>query len=203
MSGDPGARGQGEATLLLERVRAGDDAAAQALLPLVYDQLRAMAGSYFRGQRADHTLQPTALVHEAYVKLVQGADIDWQSEAHFCAVAARAMRQILTDHARARAALKRGGGGGGGEVVERVPLEGVTSPSGEHAIDPLVLEEALVRLEQMDERQARIVELWFFGGLTVEQVAMVLGTSTSTIERAWRRCRAWLADELSGEAAGA
>jgi RNA polymerase sigma factor (TIGR02999 family) len=196
-----GEHGPGEATLLLERVRAGDDAAAQALLPLVYDQLRAMAGSYFRGQRSDHTLQPTALVHEAYVKLVQGADIDWQSEAHFCAVAARAMRQILTDHARAKAALKRGGGDRGGGV-EGVPLEGVTSPSGDQAIDPLVLEEALMRLEQVDERQARIVELWFFGGLTVEQVAMVLGTSTSTIERAWRRCRAWLAGELSGEATG-
>lgn len=185
--------GRGEATILLERVRSGDDDAAAALLPLVYDQLRALAGSYFRGQCPDHTLQPTALVHEAYAKLVQGSETDWESQGHFCAVAARAMRQILTDHARAGRAAKRGG------EAQRVPLEQVTTPSGGRGVDPLVLEEALERLERLDERQARIVELWFFGGLTVEQVANVMQISKPTVERAWRRCRAWLADELLGE----
>ncbi len=181
-----------EATLLLARVGAGDSAAAHELLPLVYEQLRAMAGSYFRGQPADHTLQPTALVHEAYLKLVHIPDGNWENRVHFCAVAATAMRQILHDRARRRRAAKRGGD------AKRVPLDEMEAPSGGQPVDMVALDDALERLAALDARQARIVELRFFGGLTVEQVAHVLEVSTRTVEKDWRRTRAWLSRELSG-----
>ncbi|MCP4594786.1 MAG: sigma-70 family RNA polymerase sigma factor [bacterium] len=181
-----------DATVLLARVGAGDSAAAHELLPLVYEQLRAMAGSYFRGQPSDHTLQPTALVHEAYLKLVHVPDGNWEDRMHFCAVAATAMRQILHDRARRRRAAKRGGD------AKRVPLEQMETPSGGHPVDMVALDDALERLAALDERQARIVELRFFGGLTVEQVAHVLEVSSRTIEKEWRRVRAWLSRELSG-----
>lgn len=184
-----------DATMLLHRIHAGDESAVTALLPLVYDQLRAMAGGYFRGQRADHTLQPTALVHEAFLKLVRHGGEDWNSQAHFCAVAATAMRQILADHADAKRAAKRGGD------AHRVPLEDVTTPSGDRRLDIVALDESLSLLQAADERQARIIELWFFGGLSLGHIASLLGISQRTAERDWRRARAWLNKRLAGAGA--
>ena len=187
----PGEAGDGhDATLLLARIGQGDSHAAEELLPLVYDELRALAQHYFRGQRPDHTLQPTALVHEAFLKLVRSPTGEWNDRAHFCAVAATAMRQILKNHAREKSALKRGGG------AKRVPLSQVETPSGGSAIDAEALGAALDRLDALNPRQSRIVELWFFGGLTMEQIAGLLGVSTRTVERDWRQARAWLNREL-------
>lgn len=182
-----------EATILLQRVQSGDESAAEDLLPLVYEQLRATAGSYFRGQRPDHTLQPTALVHEAYVKLVQGSESEWEGQSHFCAVAAKAMRQILQDHARAKRAAKRGSDG------DRTPLTNIESPSSGETIDVIALDDALSELAETDERGARVAELRYFGGLTNQQVANVLEVSVPTVERSWRRSRAWLKTSLAGE----
>ena len=187
-------RGPHHATALLVRVNDGDSAAAHELLPLVYEQLRALAGSYFRGQPADHSLQPTALVHEAYLKLVNAPDSDWQGRVHFCAVAATAMRQILHDRARRRRAAKRGGD------AKRVPLDQVETPSGGETIDLVALDAGLERLAQLAPRQARIVELRYFGGLTIAQAADVLDVSHGTVENDWRVARAWLHRELSGGA---
>lgn len=184
-----------EATLLLQRVQQGDESAAEHLLPLVYEQLRATAGSFFRAQRADHTLQPTALVHEAYVKLVQSSDAQWEGRAHFCAVAAKAMRQILHDHARRKKAAKRSADG------HRELLTHIETPSSGSAIGLIELDEALSDLAAIDERSAHIVELRFFGGLTNEQIARVIDTSLPTVERSWRRSRAWLKTRLGDAAA--
>lgn len=193
---DPGesreASGQSEnATLLLNRVREGDSEAVEQLLPLVYAELRARAGAYFRGQPANHTLQPTALVHEAYVKLVRSPSGAWKDRSHFCAVAATAMRQILTDHARRRAAAHRA------HEQRRKETTSLMTPSGTSAFDLLSLDDAMTKLAALDERQARIVELRFFGGLNNDDVAEVLGVSTSTIEKQWRQVRAWLSREMS------
>lgn len=180
-----------DVTLLLERVAGGDSAAADALLPIVYEDLRALAGSYFRAQRADHTLQPTALVHEAFIRLAQSQAGAIKNRAHFFAVAATAMRQILKDHARAKAADKRTPGG------QRVGLEQVTTPSGQGLIDVIELDEALTRLNEVDPRMSCIVDLWFFGGLTTEEIAEVQGISSRTVKRLWRQAKAWLNSELS------
>ncbi len=180
-------------TLLLTRVARGERSAAEELLPLVYDNLRALAGSYFRHESPNHTLVPTAVVHEAYVKLVGGEQSGWQNRAHFFAVAASAMRQILADHARRKKAAKRGGG------QHRVTLSGlVTPPTAESQIDLVALDEALARLADLYPEQARITELRFLAGLQVNEVAEILGVSESTIERKWRMARAWLRRELSG-----
>lgn len=187
----PGDVPTNDATRLLARVHAGDSAAADELLPLVYAQLRALAGSYFRGQASDHTLQPTALVHEAYLKLIHVPSRGWSDRVHFCAVAATAMRQILQDRARRRRTAKRGGS------ARRVPLENMEMPSGGSPIDLVALDDALRRLGELDQRQARIVELRFFGGLTVVEIAELLDVSSRTIEKEWRRIRAWLNRELS------
>jgi RNA polymerase sigma-70 factor (ECF subfamily) len=187
---------RGEATQLLPQVRRGDPGAVEAMLPLVYEQLRAMAGGMFRMQGSDHTLQPTALVHEAYVKLINSNSKDWKNKAHFCAVAATAMRQILQDHARSKKALKRGG-----EGQNRIPLDQVTTPSGGEMVDLIALDDAMSRLREANERDARIIELWFFGGLTAEEVAEVMETSSRTIERSMRRSRAWLSSALSTDGA--
>lgn len=178
------------ATQLLARVSEGDASAANDLLPLVYAELRARAGAYFRGQPANHTLQPTALVHEAYLRMVNAPQANWQNRAHFCAVAATAMRQILINHAQRRAAAQRAKG----ERAEA--FTALLTPSENTAIDLLALDEALTKLQQLDPRQARLVELRFFGGLSVDEVAGVLDVSKSTVEKEWRRVRAWLIDEL-------
>jgi RNA polymerase sigma factor (TIGR02999 family) len=158
-------------------------------LPLVYQELRGLAGAMFRDQRANSTLQPTALVHEAFVRLIESERVDTRDRMHFRAVAASAMRQILADHARRRRALKRGGG------ATRVAWNEPASP-GEPAVDLVQLDDALERLARLDERQHRIVELRFFSGLEVDEVAAVLDVSTSTVEREWRAARAWLGGRL-------
>ncbi|MEM1186788.1 MAG: sigma-70 family RNA polymerase sigma factor [Planctomycetota bacterium] len=182
-----------DVTVLIRDAQGGNGQAVERLLEIVYAQLRATAGSYFRGQPSNHTLQPTALVHEAYLKLVGNTDKEWQGRAHFCAVAATAMRHILRDHARAKRAEKRGG------EAHRVEATLIESPSSTSIVDVLALEEALDRLSEIDKEGARVVELRYFGGLTHEQVVVELGVSLSSVERAWRRCRAWLKPRLSGD----
>ena len=180
----------GEVTLLLARSGQGDAEATAHLLEVVHEELRALAGGFARGQRAGHTLQPTALVNEAFLKLVHGGSPAWNDRAHFLAVAATAMRQILTDHARARAAQKRGG------EWEKVSLSDLEMHASAGEIDLLALDDALEKLAAFDPRKHRVVELRFFGGLTVEEVARVLGLSTTTVESEWRAARAWLAARL-------
>lgn len=178
---------------ILGEMAGGDASAAQRLLPLVYDELRALAGSYFRGQPANHTLQPTALVHEAFMRMVDRTHPGWNDRAHFFAVAATAMRQILADHARRKNADKRGGGWG------RVTLDAAVTPPGEPEIDLEKLDAALTKLESLDERRHRVVVLRFFGGLSVDEVAGVLDVSKTTAESEWRSAKAWLSRELAGE----
>jgi RNA polymerase sigma-70 factor, ECF subfamily len=182
-------------TQLLADVRAGSPSAAGALMEVLYPELRRLAASYLARQRADHTLQPTALVHEAFLKLIDQTSPAYNGRAHFFAVAARAMRQILVDHARADQAAKRGGG------WQRISLDGNLAPSGGGMVDMIALDDALKGLAELDERQAQIVELRFFGGLTVDEVADVVGVSRSTVEEDWRMARAWLSRRLSGERA--
>ncbi|MEM7199217.1 MAG: ECF-type sigma factor [Planctomycetota bacterium] len=181
-----------DATVLVKRVQDGDEAAANELLPLVYEELRARASSYFLHQPANHTLQPTALVHDVFVKLVRSPDNAWQNRAHFCAVASRAMRQVLTDHARRRAKAKHG---------NRQGVTQLETPATRSVVDVLGLDDALRQLADLNERHARLIELRFFGGLNNSEVAEVLGVSTSTIEKEWRTARAWLAHQLEGRSA--
>ena len=179
----------GEVTALLRDWSGGDQRALERLLPLVYGELRKLAASYLRGERSDHTLQPTALVHEAYLRLVDQRGVDWRNRAHFFGIAARMMRRILVDHARRRQAAKRDGAAyrisGFGDPVEP-----------ERDPELLALDGALDSLEALDPRQAKIIELRFFGGLTVEETAEVAGISTATVKREWQTARAWLAREL-------
>lgn len=180
-------------TRLLDELRPDDPASVEQLFSIVYDELRAIAGGCFREQRPDHTLQPTALVNEVFLRLVDRTRIEWKSRAHFLAVSARAMRQILIDHARGRARVKRGGN------LYRVTMaEGITPITD---VDPelIGLDEALQKLAGLHERQSRIVEMRFFGGMTVKEVAHVLGQSVTTVETDWRMARAWLRRELSDE----
>jgi len=181
----------GEITQLLLKAREGDRAAESALLPLVYHELRRQARRYMRNERPDHTLQATALVHEAYLKLIEQREITWQNRAHFFGVAAQLMRRILVDHARARLAHKRGGS------QEQISLDGAVAFSPAQSEQFLALHEALNRLAQLDQRQGRIVELKFFGGLTDEEVAEVLAISLRTVKRDWSVARAWLFRELN------
>lgn len=180
-------------TQLLARLSAGDRQAADVLLPLVYDELRLIAERCFRRQPSGHTLQPTALVHEAYLRLADTHGTDWKDRAHFFAVAALAMRQILVNHALARAAQKRGGDRRRVAIEEGVVAAG--GPPGE--LDILDLNASLEKLKAIDERKHRLVELRFFAGLSVEEVAEVMGLSKSTVEADWRSARAWLNLELS------
>jgi RNA polymerase sigma factor (TIGR02999 family) len=187
------AAARGAATRELLLWASGDRAAAQRLLPLVYQELRGLAGAMFRERRPDPTLQPTALVHEAFVRLIESERVDTRDRMHFRAVAASAMRQILADHARRRRALKRGGGAA--RVTWAEPP--ASTASGEPtAVDLVQLDDALERLAALDERQHRIVELRFFAGLEVDEVATVLEVSKSTVEREWRAARAWLGVRL-------
>jgi RNA polymerase sigma factor (TIGR02999 family) len=183
-----------EVTQLLQRLQAGDATAVDFLVPLVYAELHELAAGYLRSERPDHTLQPTALVHEAYLKLVGQREVHWQNRSHFLGVAAQAMRRILVDYARKHRAAKRGGG----PVITL--REGMLVDQAAN-LDLIALNDALTRLAELDQRQARIVELRFFGGLTLEEIAAVLGISTITIKREWRIARAWLRSQL-GESPG-
>jgi RNA polymerase sigma factor (TIGR02999 family) len=169
----------------------GDASALDKLTPIVYEELHRLASSHLRRQRADHTLQPTALVHEAYLRLVEEKNIRWQNRAHFYGMAANMMRCILIDYARARDARKRGGG------AHQLSLTVADRFAAEPDVDLLALDDALKTLEEIDPRQSRIVELRFFGGLEIDETAEVLGISPATVGREWRMARAWLYQELS------
>jgi RNA polymerase sigma factor (TIGR02999 family) len=184
-----------EVTQTFLRWRQGDPDALNALLPLVYEEMRRLAGSYLRNESIGHTLQPTALAHEAYLRLLDQRQVSWQNRAHFMGLAAQAMRRILVDHARRRSALKRGG-----DAVH-VPLgdEDVAGGLPEELGVPVEeLNDALDRLAALDARQARVVELRFFTGLSIEETAEVLAVSPATIKRDWTLARAWLHRELKG-----
>lgn len=166
-----------------------DDVAAE-LVSLLYDELHQLASYYFRRERAEHTLQPTALVHEAYLRLATQKDVVWKNRNHFLGVAAQVMRRILVDHARSREAAKRGGG------TRQVTLERAVVLAEERAPELLALDEALSRLTPFDPQQAQIVELRFFGGLTVEETAQALSISPATVKRDWSMAKAWLSREI-------
>jgi RNA polymerase sigma factor (TIGR02999 family) len=184
---------RGRITESLLRVSRGG-ASAGELVPLVYEQLHALADRWFRSQPKGATLQPTALVHEAFLRLVDPSNTGFNDRAHFCAAAAVAMRRILIDRARRRGTARRGYG------WNRVELDAGSEPASANGIeDLLALDEALVRLAGLNERHARVVEMRFFGGLTVEEVAAALGVTTRTVELDWRAARAWLKAELSSE----
>jgi RNA polymerase sigma factor (TIGR02999 family) len=178
-------------TQLLERWSQGDEEALDQLMPLVYDELHRLAGAYLRRERGEHTLQPTALVNEAYLKLVRQRNIQWQNRAQFFGVAAQLMRRILVDHARANYADKRGG-----DRVN-VSLKNIGAFGTQPTTDVLALHDVLNRLAEIDPDQSRIVELRFFGGLTIEETAEVMQVSHSTVEREWKIAKAWLKRELT------
>lgn len=179
-----------EVTLLLSALTRGDTDAGRKLIHFVYEELRRLAGSYMRRERADHTLQATALVHEAYLKLVEQQSVNWQSRAHFFGVAAQLMRRILIDHARGHLRQKRGG------EYKKVSLNEAFVFSPEQSAELLAVDAALERLAKLDERQARVVELRFFGGLSVEEAASVLDVSPKTVKRDWSIAKAWLYADL-------
>ena len=178
-------------TEILGEVKAGDKDAIDRLVPIAYAELRRLADSYLRRERPDHTLQPTALVHEAYVRLVGQDQPDYRNRAHFFGVAAQLMRQILVDHARSRNAGKRGGG------EPKIALESVADASASHPEIFLDLNDALHRLEEQDPRKARVIEMRFFGGLTAEETAEILGISVETVRRDLRLGQAFLQRELT------
>lgn len=182
---------QHDVTQLLAAATAGDKKALDALLPVVYEELRAHASYLMKRERAGHTLQPTALVHEAFMKLVQQERVQWTGRAHFFAVASGLMRRILVDHARTRLAEKRGGG------ADRISIEEGLGLSVGHDADVLAIDAALQKLAELDPRQAEIVTLRFFGGLSVEEVAVVLAMSKRAVEAEWTMIKAWLRRELS------
>jgi RNA polymerase sigma factor (TIGR02999 family) len=177
-------------TSLLLRWRGGDKAALNALMPLVYTELRRLAHQYLQRERSDHTLQSTALVHEAYVRLIGQKLPEWQNRAHFFGVAAQLMRQILVDYARQHRTAKRGGS------VCRLPLDEAESHPAATDVDVLALDYALQSLAKLDPQQSRVVELRFFGGLSIEDTSEVLGISPSTVKRDWSTARVWLYREL-------
>lgn len=177
-------------TVALRRLADGHPSATHELLPLVYDELRRLAQSNLEMKSPSHTLQATALVHEAYLKLVGRVDVAWESRAHFFAVAAKAMRQILSNHAREKRAEKRGG-----ERL-RVTLHDAVATSAKSDFDLLEFHDVLERLAQLDSLQSQLVELRFFSGMTVEEIALVMNSSPATIKREWRAARAWLNSEL-------
>jgi len=163
-------------------------------MPLVYDELRRLARHYLRQERSDHTLQSTALVHEAYLRLAGQSPPQWQNRAHFYGIAAHLMRQILVEHARSRGAAKRGGG------ATRLELDESLSLVEQNGVDVIVLDKALRELTELDAQQGRIVELRFFAGLTIEDTSEVLGISPATVKREWVTARAWLFRAMTGEA---
>lgn len=179
-----------EVTQLLKRAQNGDRESLDRLLPLIYDELRRVAANQLQRERAGHTLQATALVHEAYLRLLEQREVDWQNRAHFFSIAAEMMRRILVNYAVQRNAQKRGDG------AARLSLDEAISFSDEKDFDLVTLDEALKQLTEYDAQQARIVELRFFGGLTIEETAEVLGISDSTVKREWRMAKAWLKAQL-------
>ena len=196
--GSQGTPSPSEVTRTFLRWRQGDAGAVNALLPLVYEEMRRLAGSFLRDEGSGHTLQPTALAHEAYLRLLDQRQVSWQNRAHFMGLAAQAMRRILIDHARRRAAQKRGGG------AVHVALEDADAAgAGPDALGVPAeeLSDALDRLAELDERQARVVELRFFTGLSIEETAEVLAVSPATVKRDWTLARAWLHRELKGRTA--
>ena len=182
-----------DVTALLGDWSRGDRTALNRLLPLVYAELRRVAARQLRSERADHTLQPTALVHEVFIRLVDQRRVDWQNRAHFFGVAANVMRRILVDHARRHGARKRG------EGLRTVSIDDARNVPASQEMPVLALDHALDRLEAVDAELARIIELRAFGGLTVEEAAHVLGVSASTAKRSWRTAKAWLNRELGSE----
>jgi RNA polymerase sigma factor (TIGR02999 family) len=186
---------QRAATALLIASGAGDARARDRMLPLIYDELRSLAAHYLRRERPGHTLQPTALVHEAYIRLIDQRQVDWSNRAQFIGLAAVMMRRILVNHARDRIAAKRGAS------AERVPLTIVAEQIGAPEVDLLGLDDALERLAALDVRKSQIVELKFFGGLTMDEIAATVGVSRATVEREWTFARAWLYRAVAGGSA--
>jgi RNA polymerase sigma factor (TIGR02999 family) len=181
-----------EVTRLLIEWSEGNQKALDHLIPLVYDELRSLAESYLRQERSDHTLQPTALIHEAFFKLIDQRHVQWQNRAHFFGIAARVMRRILVDHARHRSAAKRP------PMESHLSIDDVDVVSDTPDVDVLALDQALGRLAAMDPQQERIVEMRFFAGLTVEETAVALNVSTTTVKREWSLAKAWLYRALNG-----
>jgi RNA polymerase sigma-70 factor (ECF subfamily) len=184
------ARSADNVTQLLLDWSGGDEQALATLMPVVYDHLRRQAARYLRRERQGHTLQTTALIHEAYLRLIDQDHVQWQNRAHFFAIASQLMRRILVDHARSHQAAKRGG------LAVKLPLEDAMVASGDRDIDLVVLDEALTRLAALDARQSRIVELRFFSGLSVEETAEVVGVSVGTVKNDWSMAKAWLRREM-------
>ena len=180
-----------EVTKLLVQLTDGDRRAMDELLPLIYDELRRLASSYLRRERQGHTLQPTALVHEAYMRMVDQTQVRWQNRAHFFGVAAQMMRRILVDHARSQQAEKRGGEFQKLSLDERIDVSGQ-----DRDLNLVALDDALNRLAEIDPQKSKIVEMRFFGGLSVEETAEVLGVSVPTVKRHWRLAKAWLYGEI-------
>jgi RNA polymerase sigma factor (TIGR02999 family) len=184
---------EADVTQLLRAWRAGDPGAGERLLPIVYAELHRRAAAAMRREDAGHTLQPTALVHEAYMRLVDQRQGQWQNRSQFYGIAAQMMRRVLIDHAREHLAAKRGGG------AKQVTLSGVDAPAdSDDAVEVLALHDALEKLALLDERQAKVVELRYFGGLSVEEAAEALEISPATVKREWATARAWLKRELAG-----
>lgn len=186
-------RARHDVTGLLVRASEGDTSATEELFPLVYDQLRILAGHHLASERVGHTLQPTALVNEAYLRLVGPEDVTWENRAHFFGAAAQAIRRILIEHARSRGRAKRGGD------AERVTLSEVENQTLGTTVDILDLHDSMERLEKMDAAKARVVELRYFGGLSLQDTARVLGVSVPTVSRSWEFARAWLHRDMTRE----
>ena len=177
---------------LVQRAGEGDEKAASELMPVVYDELRRLAGAYMRRERPGQTIQPTALVHEAYLRLLRDKKQDWKGRTHFLAIAATSMRQILVERARAKRAEKRGGS------KDPITLDEATLADDGQPLELMVIDEALNKLSEFDPQQARIVELRFFGGLTIDETAHALGVSPATVKRGWTLAKAWLRREVRG-----
>jgi RNA polymerase sigma factor (TIGR02999 family) len=184
-----------DVTVLLEKWSGGDQKALDELMPLVYGELRRLAASHFRREKPGHTLQSTAVVHEAFMRLVNQRDVRWQNRAHFYGIAAQMIRRILLDYARSRQAGKRGAG------AVKLQLDDALGVPEQKSLDILALNDALDRLSEMDERQSRIVELRYFSGLSIEETGEVMQLSPATIKREWNSARAWLFREMSRSAA--
>ena len=189
----------GEVTILLKQAREGNRDAAEKLVAAVYSQLRKIARRFLSQERANHTLQATALVHEAYLQMIDQKEMNWANRAHFFGVSAQLMRHILVDHARARNAEKRGGAAAKVSLDETgvIPLDFVATMQEQHYPQLIMLDTALSKLEQLDPQQSRVIELRFFGGLTEEEIATVMDISLSTVKREWKAARAWLYREMA------